>query len=162
MKFLAPFSACGLLYFTRLSAAFVQRTNHHRPAFALNVAATARTHYTNMTHHLPTTSDLQEFPEQSLIYDHYSGVAVHVEHLEGQVLTDPVAYSRVLESSLELWKMEQRRGIWIHIPKSHGHLIAVRYNVTCGFSTSWRRFRNVAHLLVLFISARVAFFRSWF
>jgi ADP-ribose pyrophosphatase YjhB (NUDIX family) len=74
-----------------------------------------------MTHSSPR---LLEFPEKSLHNDYYSGVAVHVKEFDSDLAKNPTMYSRVLESSLQLWKMEQRRGIWIHIPKSHGHLIA--------------------------------------
>ena len=127
MKFLAPWTASLLFLSTRLSA-FVptsSRTNTVntvRPAFALRVATT--TAPPNMTHSNSLASpDLLEFPKESLDYDTYSGVILHVQHLDD---VSPLSYARTLDSSLELWKMEQRRGIWIHIPKSHGHLIAVR------------------------------------
>lgn len=79
-----------------------------------------------MTHHSPANHPLLEFPPESLHNDYYSGVAIHVKEFDSDLATNPIMYSKVLESSLELWKMEQRRGIWIHIPKSHGQLIAVR------------------------------------
>lgn len=78
-----------------------------------------------MTHYDSLKPTLQEFPPESLQYDHYSGVAIHVQHLQEELLQNSFLYSKVLESSLQLWKMEQRRGIWIHIPKKHGHLINV-------------------------------------
>jgi Nudix hydrolase domain len=64
-----------------------------------------------------------QFPEASLQYDAYSGIALHVQHLKGILSQSPLDFQKVLESSLHKWKKEKRRGIWIHIPKSHAHLI---------------------------------------
>lgn len=126
MKFLLTLTACLVLLVSSSTAFLQQRANSHRPLLSLNVATSTRIAPSNMTHHHHSSTVLQEFPEVSLQYDHYSGVAIHVQHLKGDFLRDPSTFSKVLESSLELWKMEQRRGIWIHIPKCHGHLISVR------------------------------------
>lgn len=127
MKCLLSLRVALLLILSTQIAAFCQRTNASPTRTALNVATTPIP--SNMSHHQTSTStplEIKEFPEEALQFDHYSGVAVHVKHLQGPVLTNSDVFSRVLESSLEMWAMEQRRGIWIHIPKSHGHLIAVR------------------------------------
>lgn len=125
MKLPVPLTVFLLLLSTCGISAFVATPISRRPALvALNVASTTTIPF-NMTHSTPTaTSEILEFPEESLHYDTYSGVILHVRHLNDAL--SPVAYARILESSLELWKMEQRRGIWIHIPKSHGHFIPVR------------------------------------
>jgi hypothetical protein len=138
MQFLGSLAACFLLLVscpssTAFLAHMIPSTDslqhHHRGASqGLNVATTRIAPF-NMTHSSPR---LLEFPEKSLHNDYYSGVAIHVKEFDSDLAKNPTMYSRVLESSLQLWKMEQRRGIWIHIPKSHGHLIAVRHHVVSG------------------------------
>ena len=113
------------LCFLPTSSAFVLRSTSSsrfsaptRHPFALE-AATMTSNMTSMTFYEATL----QFPEASLQYDAYSGVALHVQHLKGILSQSPLDFQKVLESSLHMWKKEKRRGIWIHIPKSHAHLI---------------------------------------
>lgn len=156
MQFLGSLAACVLLLIScQSSSAFVAHRissstslRHHRGTLlnVLNVPTTPSVASPfNMTHHSPI-NPLLEFPPEALHNDYYSGVAIHVQEFDQNLATNPARYSKILESSLELWKMEQRRGIWIHIPKSHGQLIAVRLSC-CVYCTTTSLLATDSHIL---------------
>mmetsp|Transcript_551 Transcript_551/g.1125 ORF Transcript_551/g.1125 Transcript_551/m.1125 type:complete len:403 (+) Transcript_551:71-1279(+) len=66
------------------------------------------------------------FPEESLRHDTYSGVTLDVSKLPGALLAtiDPDTFKSLLSQALEIWQIEDRRGIWIRIPTSYSHLIS--------------------------------------
>lgn len=160
MKLLVSLTTSILLFSFAASDAFLQKPNTVRRTLALNTIATAVMPFNMTQHSTPLNSaesSIKEFPEESLQYDNYSGVAIHANELKGNILSNPVVFAQVLESSLELWKMEQRRGIWIHIPKSHGHLIAVRIKsmLVCNVVNE----RTHSHVHSLYVTAFVG---CWF
>jgi 8-oxo-dGTP pyrophosphatase MutT (NUDIX family) len=68
-----------------------------------------------------TGNESDVFPEEALTYDTYNGVTIKLEEIYNGDETqsfDPVAFSNTLQQSLQTWKKEGRRGIWIHIPTS--------------------------------------------
>ena len=68
-----------------------------------------------------TEKEANVFPEEALTYDTYNGVTIKLEEIYNGDETqsfDPVAFSNTLQHSLQTWKKEGRRGIWIHIPTS--------------------------------------------
>eukprot|EP00123_Amoebidium_parasiticum_P012818 comp21597_c0_seq1/m.30236 comp21597_c0_seq1/g.30236 ORF comp21597_c0_seq1/g.30236 comp21597_c0_seq1/m.30236 type:complete len:362 (-) comp21597_c0_seq1:921-2006(-) len=54
--------------------------------------------------------------------DPYRGVTVKVEE-EVDQSTSVNHFLTILQASIQQWKLERRRGIWLSIPKSHGHLV---------------------------------------
>ena len=63
------------------------------------------------------------FEESMLSYDHYNGVNLHLDKLDGGDATFPEKLGR----ALDFWKAEGRKGIWIHCSTSQAHLIPVRW-----------------------------------
>jgi hypothetical protein len=64
------------------------------------------------------------FEDESLAFDHYNGVALHLDKLATPPSSD--AFQADLEQALTFWKAEGRKGIWIHAPPSMAYLIPVR------------------------------------
>jgi hypothetical protein len=67
---------------------------------------------------------LPPFEEESLAFDHYNGVTLHLDKLSTPPSSD--AFQADLEQALTFWKAEGRKGIWIHSPPSMAYLIPVR------------------------------------
>jgi hypothetical protein len=64
------------------------------------------------------------FEEDSLAFDHYNGVTLHLDKLSAPPTSD--TFQVDLEKALTFWKAEGRKGIWIHAPPSMAYLIPVR------------------------------------
>ena len=64
------------------------------------------------------------FPEEALTYDTYGGVTINMNELtkEGEEM-DSESFVRSLEASLNLWKSEGKRGIWINIPTNCSNVV---------------------------------------
>jgi hypothetical protein len=126
MKLLSSFVAwlCLSSTTTTLSSAFVVRPTRFPAPTRHSVAVEAATLTAfNMTTSMTFYETTLQFPQDSLQHDTYSGIALHVQHLHGELSQNPIVFSQVLEASLNVWRVENKRGIWIHIPKSHAHLI---------------------------------------
>lgn len=65
------------------------------------------------------------FEEESLAFDHYNGVTLHLDKLSTPPSSDE--FQADLEQALIFWKAEGRKGIWIHTPPSMAYLIPVRH-----------------------------------
>lgn len=66
----------------------------------------------------------QPFPEHLLSYDFYNGVALRLDKIEKGDING--SFQQDLEDALRIWQMEQRKGIWIHVPKHLAHVVPVR------------------------------------
>lgn len=80
------------------------------------------------------------FPIECLQYDHYSGVTIDLERWSSSSQDPTTAtdsnserdeFADLLAASLQQWKQEQRKGIWIRVPSSHSD--AVQAAVRQGF-----------------------------
>ncbi len=87
---------------TRLISAWTSRQRKNA-AGLLCLAASLRT---TTSHCAPT------IPEEWLEYDHYNGVTISLN----QSMTD---FGTALQNSLQQWKHEGRKGIWLQIPEAH-------------------------------------------
>ena len=66
------------------------------------------------------------FDESVLTYDHYNGVTLDLEKLNGDPSfssMDPKSFSKRLEQALSFWQAEGRKGIWIHATADQSHLV---------------------------------------
>jgi len=63
------------------------------------------------------------FPEESLEYDHYNGVTVHVD--ERLLLSMEDNFAANLGRQLQVWRAEGKRGVWLHVPKPCAAVIPV-------------------------------------
>jgi hypothetical protein len=64
------------------------------------------------------------FEEESLAFDHYNGVTIHLDKFSTPPSSD--TFQADLEQALTFWKAEGRKGIWIHVPPSMAYLVPVR------------------------------------
>lgn len=82
----------------------------------------------------PPHNKLLPFPESSLRHDTYSGVTLDISKLlidgsdESDNKLDAETFQEMLGKAIDIWKSENRRGIWIRCPTSHAHLIAPSTN----------------------------------
>lgn len=70
-----------------------------------------------------TESSSNSFPEEILKYDSYNGVTINLRKLAGEEghpnqIFDVEAFTNKLQRSLEKWRKEGKRGIWVNIPSS--------------------------------------------
>ncbi|GAX22193.1 hypothetical protein FisN_19Lh255 [Fistulifera solaris] len=96
---------------TRLVSAWMSRQSarqRQNAACLLCLAATTGVSFRNTT----TSRCAPEIPEEWLEYDHYNGVTI----LFNQSMTD---FGTALQNSLQQWKQEGRKGIWLHVPAAH-------------------------------------------
>lgn len=68
--------------------------------------------------------DIFSFPQECLKEDHYNGVTVNVASLPSHLCEDVDLFRKVLEVSLDNWKREGKKGIWIQVPTEYAKLIA--------------------------------------
>lgn len=95
-----------------------------------------------------TTTTTATISDYLLKFDHYNGVIVHldwifhhpnatsadnakqqqqVEALYHEWSQHPEKFEAVLQRSLQQWKSEGRKGIWIHLPKNMASLVPVSH-----------------------------------
>lgn len=83
-----------------------------------------------------TTNQAHDTNESCLEYDHYNGVTLYLgkwkpnreEASNDNNNSDVVSaedFEKALKDALKIWKNEGRKGIWIHIPKSHVDKVAI-------------------------------------
>ena len=65
-----------------------------------------------------------------LNHDRFNGVTIRPNHLS-EVNVD--SFSQLLPVSLETWKQEGRRGVWIKIPTHQSELIPIATKVRMSF-----------------------------
>lgn len=98
----------------------------------------------------------QILPESILKYDHYNGVIIHLDWLFNQTTAttingavngddqsevddreqlqqlkqeweqSPDIFETLLKNSLQKWKQEGRKGIWVHVPRNMAAVVPVR------------------------------------
>jgi hypothetical protein len=63
----------------------------------------------------------QPFPESILEMDHYDGASLHLERLpeDADKHMSGHGFETALHTALDLWKRENRKGIWIHLGRKH-------------------------------------------
>jgi len=89
---------------------------------AAAVAATMTTAYSLNGVNASRCDELQ-FPEESLLHDHYSGVTVLVSSLPSNMTQNPEVFATILEQSLNEWSAEGKRGIWVKVPRESASLV---------------------------------------
>ena len=62
------------------------------------------------------------FSSEILVEDHYDGVTIRLDQADPEDVGD---FASRLRTSLELWKEEGRKGIWIHCPLEHAHIVPI-------------------------------------
>lgn len=63
------------------------------------------------------------FSEEMLVEDFYSGITVRLDMAkDASELSD---FSAKLSSSVDHWRKENRRGIWIHVPLEYAHVVPI-------------------------------------
>lgn len=70
---------------------------------------------------------LETFPESVSSYDTYGGVTIDVKKLceLGEEWTDGERFESILERSLEMWKQQGTKGVWLNIPTSCSHVVPI-------------------------------------
>jgi 8-oxo-dGTP pyrophosphatase MutT (NUDIX family) len=94
-----------------------QKTN--RAAFmsttALTAAAIATSAYNeNNSTICEDNNKLESFSQEALVHDTYGGITLYLDKINTSFTADE--FSKVLSKSLDEWKQEKKRGIWLHIP----------------------------------------------
>lgn len=101
-----------LVSLTRTSSSRPSSSARRRQASSLLLAASGA--YNLSTAH-PTSCTPTIFPDEALQYDHYNGVTIHLDQLPPESSDD---FANLLRTSLQTWRQQGRRGIWMHIDKS--------------------------------------------
>ena len=79
--------------------------------------------------HKPEHDKSCPFPEEALRHDTYKGVTLNISKLShanpsnNAQLVDPNLFHKDLDTAVQMWRSQNRRGIWLRIPTSHAHLI---------------------------------------
>ena len=84
-----------------------------------------------------------EFPEDVVEMDNYNGVILRMARAEGKnsTITTTDGFRSLLQSSLQAWETEGKRGIWVYLPTKLAHLVPVRpFNPCCCFLHAYVRF----------------------
>jgi 8-oxo-dGTP pyrophosphatase MutT (NUDIX family) len=94
-------------------------SNNHNPnkKIIMTAPTTSSSNNTTVVDARATTT-AQPFDESMLTYDHYNGIALDLgkySTAESNDFTEET-FSKQLQEALTIWKMEGRKGIWIHIP----------------------------------------------
>ncbi len=107
---------------TRIVSAllFRQSARQRRNAACLLLAASA----TSVSFRNTTSQCAPKIPEEWLEYDHYNGVTILLNHS----ITD---FATALQNSLQQWKQEGRKGIWLHVPAAQADHVGLA--VAAGF-----------------------------
>ena len=67
------------------------------------------------------------FPEDALHYDTYNGVTIHMSKLppsyQNPQSSSSSLFTSTLTKSLQQWKQNGKRGIWIHVPTEYSYVI---------------------------------------
>ncbi len=71
-----------------------------------------------------SNSNSDIFPEESLKHDTYGGITINVDALESSSL-DEHKFVTTLKNSLQQWKQNGRRGIWINIPTKYSSIVPI-------------------------------------
>jgi 8-oxo-dGTP pyrophosphatase MutT (NUDIX family) len=78
---------------------------------------------------LSTTTLCEEeseiFPEEVLKHDTYNGVTIDVGKFVGGDPLDVSAFEKMLGNSLDIWRQEGKRGLWINIPTSCSGVVPI-------------------------------------
>lgn len=70
------------------------------------------------------TTSTNVFPEDVLRHDTYNGVTVYVSKLSSEYMTnDADKFTSTLKDQLQSWQLNEKRGIWIHIPTEHSVIV---------------------------------------
>ncbi|BAU03491.1 hypothetical protein VIGAN_UM117100, partial [Vigna angularis var. angularis] len=56
----------------------------------------------------------------SVVEDHYGGVVVS---LENQEPVDSELFSSILEASMNNWKQQRKKGVWLKLPILHSNIV---------------------------------------
>jgi 8-oxo-dGTP pyrophosphatase MutT (NUDIX family) len=73
------------------------------------------------------------FDDCMLEYDtHYNGVSIRLDRWNREDALDPLVYEQSLVESLQLWRTQGKKGIWIHVPLHRADWVpmAVRHGFT--------------------------------
>ena len=92
--------------------------NTKRAAFmsttVLTAATVATTTYNESNSASCEDSKLEKFSQEALVHDTYGGITLYLDKINTSFTADE--FSNVLSKSLDEWKQEKKRGIWLHIP----------------------------------------------
>ena len=72
----------------------------------------------------------QVFPEEVLKTDTYNGVTIELDkYVDGDGSLDVEGFRKTLKNSLDVWRKEGKRGIWINIPKYCSETVPICTNL---------------------------------
>lgn len=78
----------------------------------------------NSTECQPVEHNIVTFPEDALIHDTYNGVTINISKLPSEFTAhNALQFLVTLSHSLQLWKEDGKKGIWIHVPTEHSIVI---------------------------------------
>jgi 8-oxo-dGTP pyrophosphatase MutT (NUDIX family) len=69
--------------------------------------------------------ELNIFPEEVLNYDTYNGVTIDLQAFVDKEPLNLEAFTKKLQHSLDVWREEGKRGIWINIPTSCSAVVPI-------------------------------------
>ena len=70
-----------------------------------------------------SNDDIREFSPEMIEMDTYNGVIIKLD--ESYIDTSPTSFEVLLESSLQQWRDQGKRGIWMHIPTCLSQLVPI-------------------------------------
>lgn len=73
------------------------------------------------------------FPEDCIVADAYNGVSIEVSTLPKNQTSDAAIFRHSLSEAIEIWKSQEKRGIWLIIPTAYSHLIPVATELNFDF-----------------------------
>ena len=71
---------------------------------------------------------VESFPDEILQTDTYNGVSIRLDHVKGgedATICHPESFRQMLKSSLQTWKDDGRKGIWIYAPTERSNLVPI-------------------------------------
>lgn len=76
---------------------------------------------------------IMPFPEECITADAYNGVSIDVSNLPKSITSDASIFRHKLLKAVEIWKGQEKRGIWLVIPTAYSHLIPVATELNFDF-----------------------------
>merc|ERR1712003_24328 len=122
-------------------------------AGALNTLNNGNT--TSSYSYLDETTKIHLFPEESLKYDSYNGVTISLQSVPSETTDNLNKFQNTLKESLQEWRNEGKRGIWIHVPRNFAHVVPTCIELGFNFHQAHNGKLVLTHWLPLEESSRL-------
>lgn len=70
-------------------------------------------------------SSIMPFPEDCIVTDTYNGVSIDISTLPEHLIQDEILFGEHLSKAIEIWKQQDKRGVWLTVPTTHSHFIPI-------------------------------------